>query len=326
MNETILVTGGAGYIGSHVCKALSEAGYKPVTYDNLSTGHEWAVRWGPFEAGDLASGERLRDVMTQHRPAAVIHLAANAYVGESIADPAKYYTNNVGGSLCLLNAMRETGVGRMVFSSSCTVYGDPVQSPIDESHPRNPVNPYGVTKMTVERMLEDYGAAYGMCSMLLRYFNAAGAEPDAGIGEDHDPETHLIPLILNVARGRNACLEIYGTDYDTPDGTAVRDYVHVGDLALAHVAAARRLLGGGDSDAVNLGTGRGASVLEVVAMVESVTGRPVTRSSAPRRQGDAPMLVADASRAKSVLGWTPRFSDLEDIVGSAWRWHQTHFG
>ncbi len=326
MNETILVTGGAGYVGSHVCRALSEAGYKPVTYDNLSTGHDWAVRWGPFEGGDLASGERLRDVMTQHRPAAVIHLAANAYVGESLADPAKYYTNNVGGSLCLLNAMRETGVGCMVFSSSCTVYGDPVRCPVDESHPRNPLNPYGVTKMTVERMLEDYGAAYGMCSMSLRYFNAAGAEPDAGIGEDHDPETHLIPLTLNVASGRNACLEIYGTDYDTPDGTAVRDYIHVSDLALAHVAATRRLLAGGDSDAVNLGTGRGASVLDVVTTVESVTGGPVTRRSAPRRRGDASMLVADASRAKSVLDWTPRISDLEDIVGSAWRWHQTHFG
>ncbi len=326
MNDTILVTGGAGYIGSHVCKALAADGMRPVAFDNMSTGHDWAVKWGPLEPGDLASAKRLAEVFAAHKPAAVIHLAANAYVGESVADPAKYYTNNVGGSLSLLNAMRAADVPCMVFSSSCVVYRPPAKNPITEAEPRNPQNPYGVTKMTVERMLEDFGFAYGLRSMSLRYFNASGADADGEIGEDHDPETHLIPLALDAASGRIKALQVFGADYDTPDGTAIRDYIHVDDLARAHVAALQKLLAGDDSDAMNLGTGKGASVREVIAAAEQVTGKTVPIQDADRRPGDAPAMFADATRAAKVLGWTPRYTELADIVETAWRWHHNHFG
>lgn len=326
MSAVVLVTGGAGYVGSHVCKALAAEGMQPVAFDNMSTGHEWAVKWGPLEVGDLASAERLAEVFATHKPAAVIHLAANAYVGESVADPAKYYGNNVGGSLSLLNAMRAAEVPHIVFSSSCVVYGPPDKCPIGEDHPRNPQNPYGVTKMTVERMLEDFDTAYGVRSMSLRYFNAAGADADGEIGEDHDPETHLIPLALDAVTGRQQVLPVFGTDYGTPDGTAVRDYIHVDDLARAHVAALGKLVAGGASDAMNLGTGTGASVREVIAAVEKVTGKAVPTRDADRRPGDAPAMFADATRARTALDWAPRFPELADIVETAWRWHRNHFG
>lgn len=323
---TFLVTGGAGYIGSHLCKLLARRGDLPVTYDNLSRGHRRAVKWGPLEQGDLGDGDRLRAVLRHWRPDGVFHFAASAYVGESIADPALYYRNNVAGTLSLLEAMRDAGVGRIVFSSTCATYGIPTVQPIREDTPQQPINPYGASKLMIERMLRDFAAAYGLRALIVRYFNAAGADPEGETGEDHDPEPHLIPLAILSALGRGPELRILGTDYDTPDGSAVRDYVHVWDLATAHVSAMERLAGnrpddGAGVEAFNLGTGRGSSVLEVVAAVERVVGRPVPVLRSPRRPGDPPVLVADAGRAHRVLGWSPSLSDLDTIIGSAWRWH-----
>ncbi|HUC12230.1 MAG TPA: UDP-glucose 4-epimerase GalE, partial [Stellaceae bacterium] len=264
MTPSILVTGGAGYIGSHACKRLAHAGYRPVVYDNLSRGHREAVRWGPLVEGDLADGARLRAAIVEYRVAAVMHFAAYAYVGESVTNPALYYRNNLAGSLSLLEAMRESGVGEIVFSSTCATYGTPDIVPIRESAPQSPVNPYGETKLAIERALHWYGQAYGLRSVALRYFNAAGADPEGEIGECHEPETHLVPLVLQAALGQRSHIDIFGTDYPTPDGTAIRDYVHVDDLATAHLRALERLRGGGDSIAVNLGTGSGCSVREVI--------------------------------------------------------------
>jgi UDP-glucose-4-epimerase GalE len=317
----ILVTGGAGYIGSHCCKALAAAGFEPVVYDSFSTGIRRHVRWGPAIEGDMRDGAALRAAMRDMRPEAVIHFAALALVGESEKEPARYWDVNVGGTLRLLEAMRDASVPHLVFSSTCAVYGEPEEVPIRETAPHRPVSPYGASKSTCERMMLDFDRAHGLRSMRLRYFNAAGADPDGEIGEWHEPETHLIPVALDAALGRRPYLEIFGSDYPTPDGTAVRDYLHVMDLADAHVAALERLLNGAPSDALNLGTGHGTSVTELIRAVESVTGKTVPVRSGPRRAGDPPALVADPARAESVLGWRAK-RDLDDMIATAWRWHQ----
>jgi UDP-glucose-4-epimerase GalE len=321
MSEAVLVTGGAGYIGAHACKSLARAGYEPVVFDNLSRGHRAAVRWGPLIQGELADRERLRSAIEQYRVAAVMHFAAYAYVGESVSDPALYYRNNLGGSLSLLEAMRASGVDRMVFSSTCATYGIPDSVPIEETAPQLPVNPYGETKLAIERALHWYGQAYGVRSVSLRYFNAAGADPDGEIGESHDPETHLVPLVLQAACGRRAQIDIYGTDYPTPDGTAIRDYIHVADLAAAHLRALEHLRAGNGSVALNLGTGRGHSVREVIAAAEAVAGKTVPRREVARRPGDPAALVADPARAAELLGWRAEMSDLETIIRTALAWH-----
>lgn len=318
----ILVTGGAGYIGSHTAKVLAAAGHEPVSFDDMSQGHEWAVRWGPLERGSLSDPARLAEVFASARIDAVVHFAASALVGESMTDPAKYFRNNAVGTLNLLEAMRAAGVGTIVFSSTCATYGTPVRVPIDETHPQAPMNPYGESKLMVEKMLRWYGDAYGLRWIALRYFNAAGADPDAEIGEDHDPESHLIPLVIGAARGTRPAVKILGTDYGTPDGTAVRDYVHVMDLADAHLRALDRLRADTPSQAINLGTGRGHSVREVVDTVARVSGRIVPAVESPRRPGDPPELVAAPARAREVLGWTCQYADLETIVRHAWAWHE----
>lgn len=319
---SILIVGGAGYIGSQTAKRVAQAGLTPVVFDNLVYGHRWAVRWGPLVEGDLADGPLVRRVMEEHRVTAVVHFAAYAYVGESVVSPRKYFRNNVTGTLNLLDAMLDVGVRDIVFSSTCATYGDPVRVPIDEGHPQSPVNPYGESKLAIERALHWYQRAYPLRFAALRYFNAAGADPDGELGEDHAPETHLIPLAIEAALGGKE-LEIYGTDYPTPDGTAVRDYIHVCDLADAHVAALDRLQSGATSLFVNLGTGRGHSVREVIGAVEKVSGRKVPARECGRRAGDPPALVADARRAADLLGWKAQIPDIETIVGHAWRWAQT---
>jgi UDP-arabinose 4-epimerase len=326
MTKTILVTGGAGYIGSHACKALAAAGWEPVTYDNLGRGHREAVRWGPLVEGDLADGKRLVETLRRFKAEAVMHFAAFAYVGESVTVPELYFRNNVVNSLVLLEAMHEAGVRQIVFSSTCATYGLPEAMPIAESAPQHPVNPYGESKLMIERMLHWLGPAHGLRHAALRYFNAAGADPGGEIGEHHEPETHLIPLILDAALGRRDAIEIYGTDYPTPDGTAIRDYIHVNDLAQAHVLALEHLGGGGDSLALNLGTGTGHSVRAVIDAAERVTGRRIARRETGRRPGDPPILVADARRAQATLRWTPRLSGLDDILATAWAWHRRAHG
>jgi UDP-arabinose 4-epimerase len=317
----VLVTGGAGYIGSHTAKALAGAGYAPVVVDNLSNGHEWAVKWGPFERGDLSDARWVADVVRRHRVEAVVHFAASAYVGESMTQPRKYFHNNTVNTLQLLDVMVDAGVRSIVFSSTCATYGMPQRLPLDETHPQSPVNPYGESKLAVERILHWYGRAYGIGWVALRYFNAAGADPDGEIGEVHDPETHLIPLVIGAALGEVGPVGVFGTDYPTPDGTAIRDYIHVMDLADAHLRALEYLARGGESVALNLGTGEGHSVRAVIEAVESAAGRPVPRVDSPRRAGDPPSLVANAARAREVLGWTPRYPELRTIVEHAWRWH-----
>ncbi len=317
----ILVTGGAGYIGSHTAKLLADAGHEPVVFDDLSQGHDWAVRWGPLEAGSLTDRVRLDEAFRSARVEAVVHFAARALVGESMTNPAAYFETNALGTFNLLEAMRAAGVGTLVFSSTCATYGDPVRVPIDEAHPQAPVNPYGESKLMVERMLRWYGEAYGLRWMALRYFNAAGADPAGEIGEVHDPETHLIPLVIEGALGRRPPVKVFGSDYPTPDGTAIRDYIHVVDLADAHLRAIERLGAGTPSQALNLGTGRGHSVREVIETVRAVGNRDAPFEAAPRRAGDPPALVADASRAREVLGWEPKYPELATIVEHAWRWH-----
>ncbi|MBZ5607402.1 MAG: UDP-glucose 4-epimerase GalE [Acidobacteriia bacterium] len=316
----VLVTGGAGYIGSHTAKCLAQSGFQPVVVDNLGRGHREAVKWGPLIEADIADRKALDSVFERYPIQAVFHFAAFAYVGESMQAPDLYFRNNVFGTLALLEAMRARQVRNIVFSSTCATYGNPVKIPISEDHIQDPVNPYGESKRMVERLLHWYGVSYGLRSVALRYFNAAGTDPDGELGEDHDPETHLIPLAISAALGLTKALEIYGTDYETPDGTAIRDYLHVTDLAEAHLAALRYLDGGGSSTAFNLGTGRGYSVREVTAMVEQVSGRKVPVREVGRRAGDPPCLIADAAKSASMMGWRPHHSSLEEIVRTAWNW------
>ncbi|UIJ39116.1 UDP-glucose 4-epimerase GalE [Desulfobaculum bizertense] len=317
----ILVTGGAGYIGSHTCKALSAAGFEPVTVDSMVRGHEWAVQWGPLVKADIRDVDAMTATFEKYRPAAVIHFAAFIEVGESVADPATFYDNNVWGTLCLLRAMQRGNCPNIVFSSSAAVYGTPEQTPIREDHPLNPINPYGRTKLMMEQIMADFDPAYGTHHVALRYFNAAGADPDGGIGEAHNPETHLVPLAIGSALKTRGHLKVFGQDYDTPDGTCVRDYVHVSDLAQAHVASVRYLLDGGKSTALNLGTGTGNSVLEIIEAVHRAGGVDVPYENAARRAGDPARLVATSTKAQSVLGWEPKYTDIDTIVQTAWRWH-----
>jgi len=321
-NSTVLVTGGAGFVGSHACKALSRHGFTPVVYDNLSHGHEDAVRWGPLERGDLLDRTRLGEVIAAHNPAAIMHFAAFIAVGESVTDPGKYYRNNVAGSLSLMEATRDHGIKAFVFSSTAAVYGLPEVVPIPEGAPKLPINPYGHSKWMVECMLRDFGEAHGLKSMALRYFNAAGADPDGETGERHDPETHLIPLALDAAAGDGKPLTVFGEDYDTPDGTCIRDYIHVSDLAQAHSVALAHLRRGGPAMTFNCGYGHGYSVLDVIGAIERVIGRKLPVRMVGRRPGDPVNLVADVGRIHSTLEWKPQLNNLDTIVSHALAWER----
>lgn len=316
---TVLVTGGAGYIGSHACKALKKAGYLPVVFDNLVYGHEEDVRWGPFVKGDITDRSAIDKVLHEQKPIGVVHFAGYAYVGESVTNPGKYYRNNIVGSLTLLEAMRDNQVKNLVFSSTCAVYGIPVQVPIPENHSFDPINPYGFSKLAMERMMADFAHAHELRFAALRYFNAAGADPESEVGERHDPETHLIPLVLDAVLGKRPHITVFGNDYPTYDGTCIRDYIHVQDLANAHVLTLEYLFGGGKERCFNLGTGQGFSVKEVIACVEKVTGRKVPVVYGERRAGDPPSLVADSRKAAKILGWVPEFHKIEAIVEHAWK-------
>jgi len=318
----ILVTGGAGYIGSHCCKELQRQGYHPVTIDNLVYGHREYVKWGDFYRGDIGNPAQLQNCLEKNPIEAVMHFAAYAYVGESVEVPMKYYTNNVLNTIQLLNSVQEHQIRYFIFSSSCATYGNPESLPIDESHRLNPINPYGRTKRMIEEILADLDASGTLKFTSLRYFNAAGADPESEIGENHNPETHLIPLVLDVAAGRRKAVNVFGTDYETPDGTCIRDYIHVTDLARAHVLALEKLMNGSSSSVLNLGQGKGFSVLEVIDKARKVTGKKIEAVSSDRRPGDPPVLVASNEKAIEQLGWQPEFSNLDDIVKTAWRWHQ----
>ncbi|MGI2034630.1 UDP-glucose 4-epimerase GalE [Rhizobium panacihumi] len=317
MSGTVVVTGGAGFIGSHVCKTLATAGMRVIAVDNLSTGHADAVRWGPLEQLDIADFDGLCRSLKTSKADCIVHCAASAYVGESVVDPRKYYRNNVVGGLTLLDACLASGIERMVFSSSCATYGEPAQLPVREDCSQKPINPYGRTKLVFEQALEDYAAAYGLSFVALRYFNAAGADPVGELSERHEPETHLIPRALMAAIGRLDRLDVFGRDYATPDGTCVRDYVHVCDLADAHLSAVRHLLSGGETLRVNLGSGQGTSVFDIVQSIGRVTGRRVPVAFGDRRPGDPPVLFADTARARKTLGFVPRLSDIDTIIRTA---------
>ena len=319
----VLVTGGAGYIGCHAAKLLASEGHEIWVYDNLVFGHRAAVAPGRLIEGDLLDRGKVEAVLREQRIDAVMHFAAFAYVGESVTDPAKYYHNNVVGTLSLMEAMRAVGVSRIVFSSTCATYGEPEQVPIRESQPQRPINPYGFTKLVIEHALADYAHAYGWGYAALRYFNASGASAYGDLGEDHDPETHLIPLVLQVALGQREHVTVFGDKHPTPDGTCIRDYIHVDDLATAHQAALERLERGVELK-LNLGTGRGSSVREVIEACRQVTGLPIPAKMAGPRAGDPPALVADASHARRELGWEPRYTEITPIIETAWRWHQSH--
>lgn len=318
----ILVTGGAGYIGSHACKALKMAGHEPLVYDNMIYGHQEAVKWGPLEIGDIADRNRLDKVIIKYQPDAIMHFAAFAYVGESVENPGKYYRNNVAGSLTLLEAARDHGIRHLIFSSTCASYGVPEIIPIPEEHLLNPINPYGRSKLMVEQMIEDFAAAHDITCILLRYFNASGADPEAETGEDHDPETHLIPLVLDAASGQREHIKIFGADYDTPDGTCIRDYIHVTDLAEAHRLSLDYLIDGGESSIFNLGNGNGFSVKNIIDKVRDITGKNVQAVEADRRKGDPPILIGSADKIKRTLGWKPKYDDIDTIIKTAWEWHK----
>ncbi len=318
-SKPVLVTGGAGFIGSHTCKLLADHGYTPVVFDNLSRGHRHNVKWGPLVEGDLLDRPTLVRAFEDYEPMAVVHFAALAYVGESMGQPIRYYRNNFAGSLNLAETMIECGCGNLVFSSTCAVYGLAESDLIHEDHPRNPINPYGHSKKMVEQMLRDCGQAHAFRSVSLRYFNAAGAHPSGELTEEHEPETHLIPLVLQCAAGLRDAIEVFGTDYPTPDGTAVRDYIHVCDLAEAHLAALRYLEAGGETTALNLGTGNGHSVHAIISAAERVTGRSITVRTVDRRPGDPPVLVARAKSAARMLNWSPKFVDLDEVVKTSWQ-------
>lgn len=319
---SILICGGAGYIGSHINKLLSSAGYNTIVYDNLIYGHKEAVKWGKFIYADLADKTALEKVFSENKIDAVFHFAAFAYVGESVVDPAKYYLNNVCNTINLLEAMRKYDCNKIIFSSTCATYGVPEKLPITEDMLQNPINPYGATKLMVERIFKDYSAAYGLKFAALRYFNAAGADPDCEIGENHDPETHLIPLVIDAAFGKRKDIKVFGTDYPTRDGTCIRDYIHVTDLAQAHLLALKYLDKGGKSDFFNLGNDVGTSVLEVIDSVKKVTGKNFVVTLSNRRAGDPPVLVGSSEKAKDVLGWKPNFSDIDVIVKHAVEWYK----
>ena len=319
----VLVPGGAGYIGSHTCKALAEAGHTPIVYDNMHTGHRWAVKWGPFEQGDLNDAAALAGAMKRHRPEAVINFAALAYVGESNKEPVRYYRSNVAGMITLLEAMRAHDIGNIVFSSSCATYGVPQRLPIAEDAPQNPINPYGRTKLVGEMVLRDACAAHGLGAVALRYFNAAGADAAGELGEEHEPETHLIPLVLQAAAGKIPHISVFGTDYPTADGTCIRDYIHVTDLAAAHVAALAACKAG-KFVAFNLGTGAGASIDEVLGRARQITRKTIVAKPEGRRPGDPPVLVADAALALSTLRWAAAHSSLDNIISTAWAWMTVH--
>ena len=319
----ILVTGGAGYIGSHACKVLAAAGHTPVTYDNLSTGWADAVRFGPFEQGDLTDRNRLDQIFAAYQPAAVLHFAALSQVGESMREPGLYWHNNVAGSLTLLQAAVQAGCDKIVFSSTCATYGEQDKVVLDEESPQHPINAYGASKRAIEDMLRDFEAAHGLQHVIFRYFNVAGADPEAEVGEYHRPETHLIPLMLDAVDGKRDALTIFGTDYDTPDGTCIRDYVHVMDLVEAHVLGLDWLQEGKGSRVFNLGTGTGFSVREVIEQAAAATGRDVPYLEGPRRDGDCSKLVSGSSRAEAELGWRPRHSTPDRMIADAWRWHQS---
>jgi UDP-arabinose 4-epimerase len=323
--KKILVTGGAGYIGSHACKALSAAGYTPVTYDNFVYGHQWAVKWGPLEKGDILDRARLDEVITKYQPEAVMHFAAYAYVGETVENPGMYYRNNLTGALTLLETIRDHQIDKFIFSSTCATYGVPKEMPIFEDHSQFPINPYGNSKLMVEQILNDFHAAHEIRSISLRYFNAAGADSECEIGEDHDPETHLIPLILDVATGKRPHITIFGDDYDTPDGTCIRDYIHVSDIATAHLLALKKLESLNSACAYNLGNGKGFSVKEVIDTAREVTECSIPVQIGMRRAGDPPRLVGDATRIRDELGWKPVFPDITTIIETAWKWHKADF-
>jgi UDP-glucose 4-epimerase len=317
----ILVTGGAGYIGSHTCLSLAEKGYKPVVYDNLVNGHREFVQWGPFEQGDVRDRERLNGVISSYKPAAIIHFAGLIEVAESVINPTAFFDNNVTGSLNLFDAALKAGIDKVVFSSTCATYGIPQEIPMSEEHPQFPISPYGTSKLIVEQILQDLGAYQGLRSVILRYFNAAGADIKGRIGEWHNPESHVIPIAIDVARGKRSLFRIYGSDYPTPDGTCIRDFVHVADLADAHARSIDYLMAGGAGVALNLGTGRGTSIKQLVRAIELISDIRIPIEFAARREGDPPELVADNTKAKTTLRWQPAHQ-LEDIVKSAWNWHQ----
>ncbi len=318
----ILITGGAGYIGSHVNKELNKRGYDTVILDNLIYGHKVLVKWGEFVLGDLKNIDQIRLIFEKYNIKAVMHFAAFAYVGESVENPQKYYLNNVKNTLNLLQVMLEYDVEYFIFSSTCATYGIPQEIPIPEHHPQNPINPYGKSKLMIEKVLEDYSKAYGLKYVSLRYFNAAGADPDCEIGEWHEPETHLIPIVLDVAIGKNEAVKIFGTDYPTPDGTCIRDFIHVTDLADAHILAREYLFKGGKSQVFNLGNGNGFSVKEVIQTAKEVTKRKIKFVNWERRPGDPPVLVGSSEKAKAILGWKPKYWELSIIIETAWEWHK----
>jgi UDP-glucose 4-epimerase len=322
----ILIVGGAGYVGSHTNKLLSRTGFRTVVFDNLSTGHRELAKWGEFFLGDLSDKERIRRCFSQYPIQAVMHFSGLAYVGESMDQPARYYHSNVLNTLRLLEVMREFSVSHLIFSSSCTVYGTPIALPITEDHPRVPISPYGRTKLMVEEILRDFESAYGLHYVSLRYFNAAGADPEGEIGEWHDPETHLIPLAILAALGRQKEVRLFGTDYPTRDGTCVRDYVHVNDLAEAHIKALDYLMTKGSSGSFNLGNGDGYSVREILRAVQTLSGRKLRITAGNRRSGDPPKLISANQKARKILGWTPRYPELAAIIETALRWHASNPG
>jgi UDP-glucose 4-epimerase len=322
MAKNILIVGGAGYIGSHINKALNKIGYNTIVFDNFSTGHRDFVKWGKLIEGDLSDYDLLCRVMKENDIDCVMHFAAFAYVGESVSNPKKYYINNVQNTITLLNAMIECKVDKFIFSSSCAVFGEPKELPITEETPKAPINPYGKTKLMVENILEDYSTAYGLKYIALRYFNAAGADPDIEVGEDHTPETHLIPLVLDAAIGKRPEITVFGDDYNTPDGTCVRDYIHVNDLADAHIKAYEYLINGGESDAFNLGNGIGYSINDIIETSRKVTGKEITVKQGERRPGDPPSLYSSSAKIKRLLNWEPKFNNIDQIISTAWEWHK----
>ncbi|MGD9023033.1 MAG: UDP-glucose 4-epimerase GalE [Deltaproteobacteria bacterium] len=322
--KNILVVGGAGYIGSHMAKVLSREGYIPVVLDNLVCGNRQAAKYGPFYKGSMDDSRLLEEIFSENPFSAVMHFAAFCYVGESMEQPAKYYHNNVANTLALLDFMIAKNINKFIFSSSCSIYGEPVEIPITEDHPKKPINPYGRTKLMVEQILEDFRNAYGIESVCLRYFNAAGADPDGELGEDHDPETHLIPRVLETALGQRSGVDIFGDDYPTPDGTCIRDYIHIQDLAQAHLLALERLLTGSPGGQYNLGNAKGFSVKQVVEIARRVTGREIPATVVERRPGDPAVLISSSEKAMNELGWKPKFPDLETIMETAWAWFKNH--